>query len=135
MVTEVTTPTLIAIEGITNTTTIELTATLCAKPNQHENNPFHGDPRSRTFGFAWHLRRRRIRTISLRPVACGARGKGATNAASIVRAHIVTLALALAPKIAARVASPSSTRGGTSGQEDPANDHDPHEADDGRDEP
>jgi hypothetical protein len=32
-------------------------------------------------------------------------------------------------------ASPSSTRSGTSGQEDPAHDHDPHQADDGRDEP
>src|SRR5437879_1645781 len=31
-------------------------------------------------------------------------------------------------------ASPSSTRSRTSGQEDPAHDHDPHEADDGGDE-
>jgi hypothetical protein len=88
MVTEVTTPTLIAIEGITNTTTIELTATRCAKPNQHENNPFHGDPRSRTFGFAWHLRRRRIRTISLRPVACGI---GHTLPASALARRLATV--------------------------------------------
>src|SRR3984893_5874127 len=31
--------------------------------------------------------------------------------------------------------SPASTRRGTSRQEDPAHDHDPHEAEDGRDEP